>query len=284
MRQIGFSPKFTLLAQEAHLTKNSLLSGFDLLLRANFFQGKDGYFYSSFFHLTIGLERLMKLAVVSDYMLKNGYVAPTDTYLKKELGHDIGTMYSRMIALANEYRAQEMLLPSKDSDDLALLRFLAKFATKSRYFNLNEMSQQTKQPSPLEEWCKLAFSVYEEHTKPALRERRSMGLFYKMDREGIFNGFTPHLSFDGHPMQVYDILYRQLVIEKSAPLFIWRIIELFQPVHFILDSISHRADEYEIEHGHRDMTIPHYSDFFYFFNADYSDIMRRKKWLEIFNN
>jgi hypothetical protein len=283
MRQLGFTPKFTLLAQEAHLTKNSLLSAFDLLLRANYFQEKDGYFYSSFFHLTIGLERLMKLAVISDYMLKNSYTAPGDKYLRNELGHEIVTMYQRMVTLSPEYRNREMQMPSEDTDDYALLRFLGKFATKSRYFNLNEMGQQTEQPSPLEEWCKLAFSVYEEYTKPSVRERRMMGLFYKMDREGIVNGFTRHLSFDGHPMQVYDILYLQLVIEKSAPLFIWKIIKLFQPVHFILDTISHKADEYEVKHGHRDMTIPHYSDFFYFFNADYSDIMRRKKWLEIFN-
>jgi hypothetical protein len=45
----------------------------DLLLQANFFQKKDGFFYSSFFDLTIGLERLMKLAVFSDFMLNNSY-------------------------------------------------------------------------------------------------------------------------------------------------------------------------------------------------------------------
>jgi hypothetical protein len=120
MRQIGFTQKFTLLTQEAHLTKNSLLSGFDLLLRANYFQDKDGYFYSSFFHLTIGLERLMKLAVISDYMLKNGYTAPGDRYLRNELGHEIGTMYERMIALSTEYRHGAMQVPSAETDDRGL--------------------------------------------------------------------------------------------------------------------------------------------------------------------
>lgn len=47
MNLLGFHKKFSL-AQEAHLTKNTLLSGFDLLLQANFFQDKDGYFYSAF--------------------------------------------------------------------------------------------------------------------------------------------------------------------------------------------------------------------------------------------
>jgi hypothetical protein len=37
VHQIGFDKNFSLLAQEAHLAKNTLLSGFDLLLKANFY-------------------------------------------------------------------------------------------------------------------------------------------------------------------------------------------------------------------------------------------------------
>lgn len=86
MNHIGFDKKFTLLAQEAHLAKNTLLSGFDLLLKANFFKNTDGYFYSAFFHLSIGMERILKLAVITHYMLGNDYRSPTVKQLKKNLG------------------------------------------------------------------------------------------------------------------------------------------------------------------------------------------------------
>jgi len=99
MRQIGFDKKFTLLAQEAHLTKNTILTGFDLLLKANYFQDKDGYFYSSFFNISIGIERLLKLAVITDYMLMNNYSSPTIKQLKTQFGHDVKTLYSEGVKL-----------------------------------------------------------------------------------------------------------------------------------------------------------------------------------------
>jgi hypothetical protein len=99
---LGMSKKFSLLTQEAYLTKNALLSSFDLLLKANFFQDRDGYFYSGFFHLSIGLERLMKLVVVCDFMLKNKYNTPTTKQLKS-YGHNINELYSYTTNLSKEY-------------------------------------------------------------------------------------------------------------------------------------------------------------------------------------
>ena len=88
MNLIGFDRKFTLLTQEAHLAKNTLLSGFDLLLKANFFQDKDGYFYSAFFNLSIGMERLLKLDALLEtpakakQILSPSYAANTKPPLK----------------------------------------------------------------------------------------------------------------------------------------------------------------------------------------------------------
>jgi hypothetical protein len=272
-----------LLAQESHLTKNTILSSFDLLLKANFFQDKDGYFYSAFFHLTIGLERLMKLAVVSDYMLKNNYTAPTEKYLRKNFGHEINVLYEKTSNLSKEYLLNPIVLPVEDSNDYELLGFLTKYGTRTRYFNLNELGNATQDKSPLQEWLELSRNIYHEYTSGSRIEKDGMSLFYKMDKQGIRNDFTRNLNFDGHPMTVYDIYHRQLVIEKSAPLVIWRVIELFQPVHFLLEKIAEKASEYEIENGHKNMIIPHYEDFFYFFNAILPTIKKRKRWLDSFN-
>ena len=87
--------KFHLLCQEAHLAKNALLSGFDLLLQANLDQDKDGYIYSGLFNLTIGAERLMKLIVVCDFMLKNDYGPPPRDLLQKKFNHDLNSYMQR---------------------------------------------------------------------------------------------------------------------------------------------------------------------------------------------
>lgn len=284
MKQIGFDKKFTLLAQEAHLTKNTILSGFDLLLKANFFQDKDGYFYSSFFNISIGMERLLKLAVITHHMLTNSYSTPTVKQLKNQFGHDVKTLYGECVKLMPTYHPKRTKQPSLETEDQALIDFFTEYATNSRYFNLNEVCEARMDRSPLDKWLEIARSVYERHTPHQVRHKCAMDLMYSMDRTGRPNGFTTYLDESGHPMMVFDCLHRQYVIQKSAPLVIWRLVEILRPIHLLLEAMAHKASEYEKSQGKPIMIIPHYEDFFYFLLADKAAIKRRKRWLGIFNN
>lgn len=278
MNYIGFDKKFSLLSQESNLTKNTILSGFDLLLKANFFQDKDGYFYSSFFHLSIGMERMLKLAVITHYMLTNNYHTPTIKQLKK-IGHNIQTLYDECQKLMPIYRNPQATQPTRTANDNALIVFFTEYGIDSRYFNLNEVCEAKMDRSPLYKWLDIAKSVYEEYTPYQVREKSALNMAYRMDREGQTNGFTSNLTERGHPMTMFDCYYRQYVIEKSTPLVIWRIIETLQPIHFLLEGMTYKANEYEIAKNMSSMVIPHYEDFFYFLLADKATIKRRKKWL-----
>lgn len=282
---IGFDKRFGLLSQESHLAKNALLSGFELLLKANFFQGKEGYFYSTFFHISIGMERILKLAVVTHYMLSNNYQAPTINQLKEEFGHNIATLYNNCIKLRSSYRGpQQVTMPVLSAEDQALVDFFTEYAMGSRYFNLNEICEAKMNRSPLYKWLDLARSTYEQYTPSQVRQKSAINLMYSMDRKGLTNGFTSHLDEQGHPMMVFDCLHRQYILEKSSPLAIWRLIEILRPIYFLLDCMAHKASEYEVEHGISSMVIPHYEDYFYFLLADRATIRRRKRWLEMFNS
>jgi hypothetical protein len=282
MQFIGATRKFGFLIQEAQLTKNSILSSFDLLRKANYFQDKDGYFYSAFFHMTIGLERLMKLVLVTDFMLKNNLEAPGEKFLKK-FSHRIDDLYKEMNTVSKSYRDKEIAFPEAESLDWELLEFLSKFGVSTRYYNLNQVGNDTGAKSPLHEWSTLCHEAYEEHVNWKVREKASMGLFHKMDKAGYRNDFTMQLSFDGHPMQQYDIFHLQMVAEKAAPILIWRVIELFQPLHLLLDKMAFDAHEDDMKMGRQNITIPHYGELFYFFFSLLPDIRRRKNWLQIFN-
>ncbi|MFD4120768.1 hypothetical protein ACFWQD_05600 [Alcaligenes faecalis] len=284
MKQIGFDKKFTLLAQEAHLTKNTILSGFDLLLKANFFQDRDGYFYSSFFNISIGIERLLKLAVITHYMLTNSYSTPTIKQLKNQFGHDVKILYGECMKLMPTYHSKRTKQPSLEAGDQALIDFFTEYAMNSRYFNLNEVCEERMDRSPLDKWLEIARSVYEQHTPYQVRHKCAMDLMYSMDRTGRPNDFTPYLDESGHPMMVFDCLYRQYVIQKSSPLVIWRLVEILRPIHLLLEAMAHKASEYEKSQGKSIMIIPHYEDFFYFLLADKAAIKRRKRWLGIFNS
>lgn len=283
MRQIGFDKKFSLLTQEAHLVKNTLLSGFDLLLKANFFQDKEGYFYSAFFHISIGMERILKLVVVTDHMLSNNYQTPTKEQLKK-LGHDIRKLNDMALELIPSYRHPNATTTIRTNNDNALIDFFTEYGSISRYFNVDAVCEPKMNRSPLDKWNDLSMSIYEEYTPPHIKQKSAMSLIYKMDRVDSSNGFTSHLDEHGYPMTTFDCFHRQFVIKKSAPLIIWRLIQVLRPIYFLLEAMAHKATDYEIENKITSMIIPHYEDFFYFLLAEKSTIKRRKKWLEIFNS
>lgn len=103
----------------------SLLSGFDLFQRSNF--DHPGGFYSAFFQLSTGLERLMKIVVILDHQAKNDLMPPTDKQLRS-LGHSIVDCYTTCKSIATI--RNQVLKHWFGSDDLEykILIFLSDFA------------------------------------------------------------------------------------------------------------------------------------------------------------
>lgn len=64
---MAFSPTWFLLEQEGLLAQACLCNGLTALRRANL-GDKKGLFYSAFFELSIGFERVLKLALIQDHM------------------------------------------------------------------------------------------------------------------------------------------------------------------------------------------------------------------------
>lgn len=135
----------------------------------------------------------------------------------------------------------------------------------------------------MEEWTRLCDEVYREETNGDKIDRDYLKLIYSLDKNGQHNGFTYNLNFDGHPMTVVDVLYRQYYVKKATPIIIWKVISLFKPMYQILKKITEKGAEYEIREKMKVMEMPHFEDFFYFFLAMKQDILRRKRWLDIFN-
>ncbi|WP_221887388.1 hypothetical protein [Xanthomonas cerealis] len=281
-----FSKQFSLLLQEAHLAKNSILSGFDLLLKAEFDADKDGYFYSAFFHLSIGIERILKLAVVVDHMIRNDLKAPTKRQLRA-YGHDIESLLGICDALRATYRPLAKQEKKLEVDE-EIMGFLSRFAVSTRYFNLDEISKSdvgSTSKSPLYEWWGVCGALYDKFTPWGVRERQALSLMYSMDRQGIANVYTWLLDSNGHPMTVFDQLNRRRIGKKSSHIAIWRIVEMLRPVHNLLEEMGRVAHKKEVERGEKLPLIPHFEDFFWFLLAQRSDIMRRKSvWLRLFNS
>lgn len=282
---IAFNRTGRLLVQESHLAKNAILSGFDLLLKANYFQDREGYFYSAFFNISIGMERMLKLAVVTHHMLADDYQPPSKGQLKG-YGHRINELLEKCQSLIKLYAVERSYNFQANAVDSTLVRFFTDFAVFSRYFNFDALrgSGEVKTRDPLFVWFDIARAIYDENTSFRTRERAAEKIMNGMEEKFGANSFTSYLSEDGHPMLLFDLLYAQYFVEKSAPLIIWRLVNILRPVYFLLMELTSIAVHYENDKGIKQMVIPHYEDFFYFLLADKKAIKERKQWLKTFNS
>lgn len=79
------------------IQNSCLCNGLTALLRANL-GDKKGFFYSTFFELSIGLERMLKQALILDYMSRN-QSAPPDSKTVEGYGHKLRTLFDKIKAI-----------------------------------------------------------------------------------------------------------------------------------------------------------------------------------------
>ncbi|WP_417661234.1 hypothetical protein [Pseudomonas sp.] len=282
-----FSQTFGHLQQEGYLVKSSLLSGFDHLLKANFSDDAYGHFYSAFFHLSIGIERILKLAVITSHMIENDFKPLTDAQLKADFGHKINKLYGHTIKIANKHSLEKYISPESESVDFELLEFLTDFANQARYYNLSMVSTPAAKESPLARWYGLAMRVLEDEYSFSKMCKDANKLFYEPE-QNMMAGYTYERDFEGHPMTYYDVTLRFRRTAKSAPYMVWRLIKLLKPVYEAHHDISMTAHEIEAAHQQdqksrpRLPTIPYMYEFFPFLLATRADSIRRKRWLPLF--
>lgn len=134
-----FNEKERLLANEAALTASMLSSGLHALRKANTFQ--KGLFYQAFFSLSIGIERLLKIIIITQHRCKNEGEFPVSQQLKN-YGHNLEKLFNIVGVTIYE----------KDIHK-EILSFLSRFAKSSRYYNIDVMVEsKVKNINPLSEW------------------------------------------------------------------------------------------------------------------------------------
>ncbi|MEE5059309.1 hypothetical protein V2J93_10970 [Pseudomonas alliivorans] len=281
MRDLRFSRTFTLLQQEGHLARTSLLAGIDLLLKANLDDRKIGNFYSAFFQLTIGIERILKLVVITHHMLENDYKPPTDEELRKKYGHNIKATYLYALSIHNKWGDEKVAAPISGSAEDEILDFLEKFANKARYYNLRELNNNAADRGPLGDWYAICNKVASTDIGYVKLNKDAERVMYQLDQAGLV-GYSTRFAFDGHPMTLFDDYWSMHVIQKTAPHLVWKILQFIKPLYNTLNYIAHEAVDFESTKNFKLPVIPHLYEFFVFALATKADAMRRKSWTRIF--
>jgi len=160
-----FTKENILLMNEASLSAMSLGVGLTFIRKYNFSQ--EGYLMQSFFSISIGLERLMKLILLYDYRIKNNKY-PKDNYLRK-YSHDLKILFKEVKNIAVKHNLKDLVVKlEKDLINDSIIDFFSLFAKQTRYYNLDELTgRKSKILPPVSEWHqKINKVILERHYKP----------------------------------------------------------------------------------------------------------------------
>jgi hypothetical protein len=268
-----FPRAWQMMAKEGHLMRTSFLNGFDLFHKSSF--DFPGIFYSAFFQLSTGLERLMKIVVILDHKTKSDLLNPTDKQLRA-LGHSILDLYAACKAIARE--RDQSLDGWFSSGDLEhdLLAFLSEFATGSRYYNLDHLAGSAKADDPLTRWYNIQMAVVEAHLSPIKREAVMQLARDHCDKLKLYGWeMGPRGEYD----LTIDVTYQLEVFRQTRGHCVWTIIKILQPFYALLDRLCDEVHEIEVSKGIDTPTVPYMAEFVPFFLCDRQTSIRRKNWL-----
>lgn len=152
---------FRLLQQEGYLFRSCLTRGLTALRNAN--DSAKGNFYVAFFQLSIGLERLLKSAVVVHYMANNNLTLPSSGTLKA-LGHRLLDLFSHVSQLP---LPEINPLSELDTGSISfeILTVLEQFARSTRYFNLDSLSAAPINTDPLRDYDRVIQRILSENVR-----------------------------------------------------------------------------------------------------------------------
>ena len=271
--QMNFSTTFVLLQQEAYLARGALSVGLTDLRNAAF--PDKATFYSGFFNTSIALERVMKLVVVTDHMLKNAYKTPTKAQLKA-YGHDLVSLYASCVAAAARHGVKNVSMPQSPSLEREVLEFFSEFATYSRYYNLDALRTTPQHyVEPLARWGRVLNAVLAADTpKTKVKELRAQAKAMHSGMKGSVRA-VQH-GMDGSLLPLQQVFSLPIMHSLATPYAMVRLFNVLTPLLVTVGELGNLGF-----YGSPRKTGPHvpvYSEFFVDFDGSAAEIRRKKRW------
>jgi hypothetical protein len=260
-------PRFIAFNREAELAKRC--SGLTALRKAT--PSAPGIYYDAFFGLSIGLERLAKLAWLIDECIRRNGTFPTDKDLKNA-GHDI----EKLIKKAQVIQRMQPAYSSCPSDSITnqIIEFLSEFAEGTRYYNIDFFvgGKSKGIGDPIKNWrAKIGAAIL------ALPEIKAKSQRWQAQAQQVGRLMSPAVVFktaaDGTMLStvaeafISDAGTREII--KQAQ---WKLLSV---VHYLSLLIINLADAAHTA-GHA--FVPYMREHFGFFCGDDAILRRYKTW------
>lgn len=273
-----FSATWFLLEQEGLLAQSCLCNGLTALRRANL-GDKKGMFYSAFFELSIGFERVLKLVLILDHMAHNHLVPPNSKTIEG-YGHKLRSLFdaAKKVCAAHGVTALNAFQP--DSLPIVILGFLDEFAHPGgRYSNINKLTGHRHQAmaDPIARWGEIANRIMREQTTPRERKRVQLnGLVASAAFGGAAVGLISDL--DQQAMDVAPLHVRASELDTAAKHAIYALVSLIAALREVIDSLCVADRMANLPGTSGVATVPDMKEFFQFAWTDRQYVMRKRQW------
>jgi hypothetical protein len=273
-----FSATWFLLEQEGLLAQACLCNGLTALRSANL-GDKKGLFYSAFFELSIGFERVLKLVLILDHMERNQLATP-DSKTVEDYGHKLRSLFdaAKVVCTAHGVTALDAFQP--DSLPIVILGFLDDFAHPGgRYSNINKLTGHKFQAmaDPIGQWGEIANRIMREHASPGERKRAQLN---GLVASAAFGSAAASLISDlnQQQMDVVPLHVRASELDTAAKHAIYALVTLIAALREVIDSLCGSAWTNNHLGTSGVATVPDMKDFFQFAWADRKYVMQKRRW------
>lgn len=167
-------PEWQAINREAALVSQIIGSGVTALGRASYGSGF-GEYYTAFFALSIGIERLAKLILVADHALKHDGALPPKQIVKA-YGHDIEKLMVKVEDVREDNGVTTRYPKPNDDIARAAMACLTYFAdaSKGRYANFEFIGNPSFDPAnePVNKWWREVVQlIFQKHYYGTDREK-----------------------------------------------------------------------------------------------------------------
>ena len=158
-------PEWHAIGREAALVRHLVGSGVTAIGRANY-ADKTGEYYTAFFGLSVGLERLAKLILVADHAISNNGDMPEERVVRK-FGHKLVDLANAADAVAKKHKLKLDDLHPTSEISAKIIECLDAFADagRGRYANFVALGDPNLgQEEPIRKWWgEVAELILKEH-------------------------------------------------------------------------------------------------------------------------
>jgi hypothetical protein len=168
-------PEWHSIRREASLVRHLLGSGITSLGKSSYGDTM-GEYYTAFFGLSVGIERLAKLILIADHAIENNGVFP-DPSLIRGYGHNLVKLVASVDNVIKKRAINLEFTRSNDAISNAVLECLHSFADakSGRYANFQSLGNPnlTGEFEPIRKWwSEVGNPILEKHYRGTQKERR----------------------------------------------------------------------------------------------------------------